>query len=359
MMKHFPKELIAKKNDTEMYIKMVNGSLWMLGGADEPTSWKGTNPIDIVLDEYAEMKEQIWTEILRPILTENKGTITFIFTPKGRNHAWKIFEYAKKCKESTGRKYLLWDYFFYNVNDTNAISEEDLEEAKRDMPEAMYRQEFLCEFIDNAGLFFRRIEQNLWNGEIDINNNKQFQLGADLAKYNDWTVLTPFDLHTFRAGNFERFNQIDWNLQKARIEAMARRYTQGTEGSCKIMLDATGIGDPIFDDLQKQNLNIEPFKFTETSRKQLLENLAILLEQDKIKIPDNEILINELKSFQYQLGERGKIKIKVPEGLHDDVVISLALAVWNVGTPRVHSTIKRLSEFNTENTQRSRFNYEN
>jgi hypothetical protein len=65
----------------------------------------------------------------------------------------------------------------------------------------------------------------------------------------------------------------------------------------------------------------------------LLNNLAILLEQDKIKIPDDEGLISELESFQYSLSEQGKIRVKAPEGLHDDRVFSLALAVWGATQP--------------------------
>ena len=93
-------------------------------------------------------------------------------------------------------------------------------------------------------------------------------------------------------------------------------------------MDSTGLGDPIYDDLTKNGLRIEGYKFTEHSRKDLLINLAILLEQGKIKIPDSEFLKSELMSFKYELTESGKTKIVVPEGLHDDCVFSLALACW-------------------------------
>ncbi len=97
------------------------------------------------------------------------------------------------------------------------------------------------------------------------------------------------------------------------------------------------MGDPIVEDLKARGLDIgnegEGFKFTEVSRQNLLNNLAILLEQDKIKIPDEEGLIAELESFQYSLSETGKIKVKAPEGLHDDRVMSLALSVWGATQP--------------------------
>jgi phage FluMu gp28-like protein len=150
-------------------------------------------------------------------------------------------------------------------------------------------------------------------------------MGVDLAKYQDFTVITVIDLHTFKVQKQERFNQIDWNLQKAKIEAMYLRY-----GKPLIYIDSTGVGDPIYEDLFRKGLRVDSFQFTERSRKDLLNNLALKLEQDKIKIPDNDVLHNELMSMKYELTERGKIKLVVPEGLHDDCIMSLALACWNM-----------------------------
>lgn len=347
MMDHFPKEIVEKKNDSELYVKLRNGSLMMFGGADNPDSWRGTNPISVVFDEYEDMKEEMWTTIIRPILTENKGTATFVGTPKGHNHFWKIFEYAKQNEG--------WEAFYLPVSKTKAIPDEELIEAKKEMPQALYEQEFECKFLDDASQFFRRITENTYSGDWNILEDKFYQIGADLGKHLDYTVLTPFDLHSFKAGPQERFNQIDWPLQKARIEAISLRHNRG-----KVMLDSTGLGDPIFDDLQNQGVNIEGFKFTEHSRTDLLNNLALLLEQDKIKIPNDEGLIAELRGFRYEMGERGKLKIVVQQGLHDDRVMSLALAVWKIpNTKMPHDSERRISEFQRDYQEtKSRFHYQ-
>jgi hypothetical protein len=125
-------------------------------------------------------------------------------------------------------------------------------------------------------------------------------------------------------GNQERFNQIDWNLQKAKIEAFVRKYNNG-----QLTIDSTGVGDPIVEDLERAGLTINPYKFTETSRRQLLDNLSLNLAQDRLKLPKDEGLLDELENFQFVLGDSGKIKVEVPEGLTDDRVMSLALAVWD------------------------------
>jgi hypothetical protein len=321
---HVPKELYEKKNDSELAIYYKNGVIQRFIGAEDYDKHRGTNPFDVVFDEFSEQPEQIWTAIFQPVLMENGGTATFVFTPKGKNHSWKLLQLAKINP--------IWFVSIKGVKDTSVFGEEELTEVRINTPQALYDQEYNVEFLEGASQFFKRIHQNTYPKDYLLNEDGEYQLGVDLAKYNDWTVLTPFNMNTFIAHPQERFNQIDYNLQKAKIEAMARRFNNAL-----IMPDSTGVGDPIVEDLKARGLNIcndgAGFKFTETSRTNLLNNLAILLEQDKIKIPDDEGLVSELESFQYSLSEQGKIKVKAPDGLHDDRVMSLALAVWGASQP--------------------------
>lgn len=316
---HIPKELYIKKNDSELAIYYKNGVVQRFIGSEDYDKHRGTNPFDVVFDEYAEQSEQIWLAIFQPVLMENGGTATFVFTPKGKNHAWKLLQMAKDNP--------LWFVSEKGVKDTSVFSKEDLAEIQRNTPSALYQQEYEIAFNEAAGAFFRRITNNLYDKEQQQPEYGDFQLGVDLAKYQDFTVITPFNLNTFRAYPQDRFNQIDWNLQKARIEATALRY------KARVKIDATGVGDPVVEDLKARGLNItdeDAIKFTEVSRMNLLNNLAMLLEQDKIQIPNDQGLIDELESFQYSLSPLGKIKVGVPEGLHDDRVFSLALAVHGV-----------------------------
>ena len=172
---------------------------------------------------------------------------------------------------------------------------------------------------------------------------RSYQLGVDLAKYQDWTVITPFELNSFKVGNQERFNQIDWNLQKARIEATVRRFNMA-----RAVVDSTGVGDPVAEDLERQGISVDPFKFTRISRRQILDNLAVLIEQSKILLPDDEGLFAELESMRFILvttkdGKR-RIDVQVPEGLTDDRIMSLALAVWDTRQP-IGTTEKQQREF--------------
>lgn len=323
---HIPREIVEKINDSELAVYYKNGSIQRFAGCEDIDKHRGINPIDVVFDEYSEIKEEMWTAVIQPILRENKGTATFIFTPKGKNHSWKLIQMAKENPQE-------WYYQIHGVQHTNVFTPEELDEIKRNTPQALYAQEYECEFVEGAGQFFRRINENTYEKDRVLPDTGDFQLGVDLAKYQDWTVITPFNLNYFIAYPQERFNQVDWNLQKAKVEASARRFNDAL-----IWPDSTGIGDPVVEDLKARGLRIggeegKGFKFTETSRQNLLNNLAILLEQDKIKIPNDEGLITELEAFRYTLTEQGKIKVTVPDGMHDDRVMSLALSVWGVREP--------------------------
>lgn len=317
---HVPPEVIERKNDSELAIYYKNGSIQRFVGAEDPDKHRGTAPIDVVFDEYSEQSERIWTEIFQPVLRENKGTATFVYTPKGKNHSWKLLQLAKEQKN--------WYVDVQSVHDTKMFTPEELEEIKANTPLALYQQEYECSFLESASSFFRRARHNTYEPESTIPEH-EYQLGVDLAKYQDWTVITPFDINTFKVLKQDRFNQVDWNLQKARIQIAWHKY-----GKPNTVLDATGVGDPIVEDLTKAGVTTTPFKFTEASKRELLTHLALLLEQDKIKIPNDPDLLAELDAIQWELTEQGKTKIATLEGMHDDRVMSLALAVWGHSIPR-------------------------
>ncbi len=93
------------------------------------------------------------------------------------------------------------------------------------------------------------------------------------------------------------------------------------------MLDATGIGDPIFDDLVN-HIRVTPYKFNNKSKQELIINLALAIEQQKISFPPHTELISELEVFGYDITPNGNVRYNAPEGFHDDIVIALALATW-------------------------------
>lgn len=331
MLEHIPKKLIDKLNETEMQIELKNGSIIQLVGADNVDRIVGTNPVGVVFSEYSITKPEVW-DLIRPILAANGGWAIFNFTPRGMNHAYALIQQAREYPDT-------WWVGIYPISLTKALSEEALEQERREMPQVLFEQEYECKFLEGASQFFKNVDQCTYSKakELQLQPDGEFKLGVDLAKYNDFTVITPFNLSTFTVYPQDRFNQVDWILQEAKIEASARKFN-----NARVTLDSTGIGDPIVEELRRRGLNIreeDVFKFTQNSRTNLLNNLAILFENGKIRIPDDEGLKGELASFTIEMNEKGKAVIKCPDNLHDDRVMSLALAVWGIDEPQVEDPL--------------------
>lgn len=319
LFKFLPRELIKSRNEVELTVYLNNGAIISLKGADNPDSLRGTNPLGVVFDEYGDIANrwgaEVWEAVIQPILIGNNGWAWFIGTPKGVNHFHQLFS-----KERPN-----WQAFNLKASESGILTREQLEDARLNTTQAFFAQEYECAWAEGAGQFFRRVEENIHTDNIGTSGI--FQVGVDLGKYNDYTVITPLRLNDFKVGEIERFNQIDWAIQKPRIEAAVRRYN-----NARTWIDSTGAGEPIFEDLSRAGLPIEGYKFSESSLEQLLRNLAILFEQDKIKIPRYEILINELRGIRLELNDRGQTKI-ISQTEHDDCVMSLALACWGITDP--------------------------
>ena len=151
---------------------------------------------------------------------------------------------------------------------------------------------------------------------------KKYVMGVDLAKHEDYTVISVLN-HSGHLVYFDRFNKLDYTFQKRRIVHTARRY------DAQVLIDATGVGDPIFDDL-RHLIRILPYRFTNKSKQELIMNLSLGMDKRVITFPENAALQTELEKFGYQISPNGNIIYAGTAGFHDDCVISLALAFWQL-----------------------------
>jgi hypothetical protein len=264
------------------------------------------------------MKPEVWN-FISPILRENGGWAVFVYTPRGQNHAYDLIKTAREMPDT-------WHVEILPVSKTGALTQDQILEAKLTMPKNLFDQEYECDFTENASAVYKDIQSRTYPMEEYKHNDRGiYQLGVDLAKFNDYTVITPIDMTTFKVCPQDSFNKIDYTLQKTKIEAAYYKYDRP-----RVIMDSTGVGNPVVDDLVNKGINVVPFTFTYNSRNELLINLQILLEQDKIKIPDDPELLAELESAFFDITPQGRTKIVVPDDKHDDRLMSLALACWEL-----------------------------
>jgi phage FluMu gp28-like protein len=300
-------------NKSELTISFTNGSVIYFKSCDNENSLRGESVNFIVVDEAAYMKEDVWTYVLRGTITATMAKVIFIGTPKGKNLFYNLYIRGQNREDG-------WVSFQFPSN-KSPFFQEDWNEIKR-LPLRVFQQEYLAEFIDDGGEVFRGIRDCI-HGEFEAPNSKRksYFAGVDLAKSVDYSVIAIMD-NNCHVVAWDRFNDLSWNIQKQRIVAMCSKY------NAAILLDSTGLGDPIFDDLQMANVPVEGYKFTNISKRQLVENLAIGIEKKELTFPEIPELINELSIFTFEQLPSGLLRYGSPDGMHDDCVIALALAYW-------------------------------
>ena len=191
-------------------------------------------------------------------------------------------------------------------------------------PIDLFRQEYLAEFIDNAGAVFRNIKANLYTmAEDEAGKHKGHHIiaGIDWAKQQDYTAISIGCTNCHREIAHDRFNRIDYELQKQRITAMMKRLNVAS-----ILVELNSIGDPMMEQLQREGLPVSGFTTTATSKPPLIENLALAFEREEWKWIDDPIWTGELQAYEQSVNKHtNRSTYSAPAGMNDDTVIARAL----------------------------------
>jgi len=304
-----------------IYFPHNGATIWFKSG-DKPDSNYGEDVHDAVADEASRHKEDSWIA-LRSTLTATKGNLRAIGNIKGKNN-W----FYKLCRQAQEGNDPDMDYHSINAMDAAAagvIEWEEIERAKAMMPLFRFEELYLNKAADDGGnpIGIQAIRRNMITDsskEDMLSFEDPVCWGWDLAKTVDYTAGIALDA-AGKVCRFERWQGLDWPATKAQILEIS--------GDIPTLIDSTGIGDVILDDFQAVKGNqYEGFKFNMTSRQALLEKLKQAIQDDRIKYPQG-VIVDELENLEYHYNHNtGRVRYSVPEPLHDDCVMSLALAVW-------------------------------
>lgn len=320
--------VISASNKQERRIQLMTGGVVEFWSLEDSDSGRSRHYKRVVIDEAAKVPnlEYCWNEAIRPTLTDLKGDADFLSTPKGRNFFWKAYTWG----EDGASEHAEWACWKMPTVTNPFIDPAEIEAARRQLPERVFQQEYLGEFLDDAGGVFRGVLAAVDRGRTmreDPHPSNLYTIGVDLARVQDFTVVTVVD-QTGRQVFFDRFNQISWERQITAILGVAGVY--GPD----VVIDSTGVGDPIFERLRAAGLRITPYHFTNASKSALIDNLAMKIEQGHARLMDLTEQTNELLAYEYQMTPSRNVRTGAPEGMHDDCVIALALAFWGASEAR-------------------------
>ncbi len=306
-------------NHTKMRIDLINGAIIECRSAERYENLRGDGPSFVVFDEASKCPQKAWTEVVRPALADNEGGGIFISTPWGRDWFYELFLRGQDPTETE------WWSKSFPTSANPFIPTKEIEEAKRTLPELVFEQEFMARFLDDAASVFRRVASCIGDTLLEgPEYGHHYVIGWDVAKYTDYSVCIVVDVMTHRVVEFQRFHGMEYQRQSDNVVVpLVQKWNDA-----HIVMDSTGVGDPILEQMQERDLSVEGYYFTNASKKKLIDRTVIAIEKQMILYPNNEILVEELKAYGYEFTRSGNIVYSAPEGKHDDCVISLALAVY-------------------------------
>lgn len=311
--------IVAQNNFSSSEIQFHNGSSVIFRSAERYDNIRGETLDYAILDEAAFMKDDAWREAIKPTLLVRGKKALFVSTPKGKNWFYDLFQLGQSPDHSNYQSYTGSSY------DTPYISTEEIDEAKRTLPEKVFQQEYLAQFIDGGGEVFQDIEKNQWTGTWPKPTGKVF--GAlDVARAEDYSVATFID----QGGtviDIYRENKTDWNTIINNVVERTKKW------NATLMVEENGVGSPIFESIKRQWQDTHPFITTSRSKQEIIEGLILDFNNREVMIPNPQTfpaLSHELEIFTYDYNPKTRsIRYGHPSGMHDDTVMSLAIANYN------------------------------
>lgn len=309
--------LVKDNHKSNLMITLNNGSVIHFKSGERPDTLRGFTNDYLIVDEAAFLRDDVWNMVLKPTILVRGKKVLFISTPKGKNYLYNL---SVRGQDQSQTSYL---YLKGSSYDTPFISEDELDEARRSLPEDIFRQEILGEFIDSGGEVFVDIDRYCTLEQYQPpRQGGKYYAGVDFGRQEDYSVLTIFD-DTGNLVFFYRDRQKPWGEIIGNISRKLQEYN----ALCQV--EVNSIGDVLFEQLQQRYRNVLPFVTTNSSKQNIIEDFIYGTNEGLIHLPTERLnpeLHLELKTFTYEYSlKTRKISYGAIQGAHDDIVMSLCI----------------------------------
>lgn len=314
--------IIVSKNKSNYDMNLINGSKILFRSAERGDTLRGYTLDYLICDEAAFIDDNIWNEILRPTILVKGKKALFISTPKGKNYFYSLHTRGIDPDQT---QYLTLQGSSY---DNPYIPTDELDEAKKTLPENIFRQEILGEFVDSGGEVFVDIDRYCVIQQFTPKQpSMRYYAGIDFGRQDDYSVLTIIDENQ-NVVFIYRDRHKPWDT----IISEMKKYLQQYQANAYV--EVNSIGDVLYEQLQKQYQATSPFITTQSSKQEIIEDLIYELNKGDMKLPTETLfqpLYNELKQFTYEYSPKTRrVSYRAISGGHDDTIISLALSLHSL-----------------------------
>lgn len=328
-----PKELVASKNENELILTFNNGGRISLKGADNENSLRGTGLSGCVLDEAAFQKPTVWSEIIRPMLFDEKGWCIQISTPNSYNWWWRMYSEAESKPD--------WSCWHYTSYDNPHLSREEIDQSRHEMSEEKFSQEILAEFTKVSGAIWPEFSR-----EVHVYPKRNPAPDTVLIAGIDWGFAKshPTSVAFFEVNGqgdvycFDGFMQEGLTIDK--IDEMMRAMTNGLVIRA---IYADSARPDLIEELQRRNWNVLPAnKSVEMGISKVSEYLAINPLTQKPRLTFANTMVDQIRqleqySWEEVRGEDGTFK-QTPRKMDDDFCDCVRYVIFNYTTPNISDT---------------------
>jgi len=322
--------VIKEYHKADQSITLVNDSTIIFKSAANYDTIRGGSYQYVFVDEFAYIQDDAWLKAIRPTLAV-KGIKAFLAsTPKGRNLFYNLSQLGGVNKN--------YEYHFMRYDENPYYDLQEVEDARLTLPESIFRQEYLAEFVDDGGLVFENILELSIIEEFLTKraSGDRYFAGLDIARQTDYTVLTIRNQRN-EVVYIYRDNLKSWETMVKSIVRILQIFQP------VLYVEVNSMGDVIYENIKKHYRRCFPFVTTQKSKEDLIEDLIYEFSCGNIYLPTERLcpeLKRELSIFTFEYNKKSRtIKYGAPIGHHDDMVMSLALS----GKASKHATQNQMS----------------
>lgn len=311
----------ARRSAQEHRLELITGGIVDMWSLDASDTSRGRRYKLVVIDEAAMVSDlhDAWHAVIRPTLADFKGGAWFLSTPKGLNAFHDLFQQGM---DPTQEEWAAWQM---PTSENPYIDASEIEGARRETPSDLFAQEYLAQFISHAGTVFRNLDAclTLEPSTPAEHAGHRIVMGVDWAQSQDFTVLSVVCADCAAELFLDRFNQIDYGVQRGRLAAAV-----ATWGVVDILAEENSIGKPNIDQLYLEGLPIRGFSTTAQSKGPLVQSMALALERVECRWLSDPVARRELLAYEAKVNPiTNRVTYSAPAGQHDDTVIARCLAL--------------------------------
>ena len=310
--------IVETTNFSNHEIKLKTGSKIYFRSSEREDGLRGYTFDYLFMDEASYQTEDAYRRAIEPTALVHGKKVVLFSTPRGRDWFYNMYELGQNPE------YPNYASVRMEQGDNPYINQEEVQAAKKVLPDAIYRAEYLGEFLEGESMVFSNFKTNTFS-QYPPRNGKVY-IGVDLGRESDYTVAVAMD----QSGNvieIYRDNQKDWDVMQSNILMLARKY------NATIMIETNSMGTVIFESIKKQYQDTHPFVTSNSSKKDIVESLILAFNENQIRIPDANLfpeLHHELEVFEMSYNPTTRnVKYAARTPFHDDMVIALCISNWN------------------------------